>query len=510
MHRFQLLAAAAVGVAYGAIRVLLAKCPPDISEVYITKQDAQIKLCQAALNGSSDLTFPSTKFCAIDECKQLVKDAAMWTCTPNTPDLFPTNYCHQTCQAKKDLCIMAQEMNSYIFCDECIQFNNDADPSSIMAPLSNSTEKCNAMTANPIVAKTPNPVVTITKPESSWTAHIVAGVIGGIVIFTVAAFFLLRKKHRGNGRSDSRSNPLLLAQQLSDTDSSGLSVTTQYAQFTMQNDIRFDRTLAKFRIPQEEIQNISLLARGGYGVVFRAKLGKIDIAMKELLPSKAKELNAIQDFMNDIRLCACLKHPKIVKFVGISWSTLHDLAVLSEFMVNGDVMSLNHMEAKKPDDERMFQWLPRSSGGPCKTSIAAAVVDALVYLHSFEPCVIYRDLKSKNVLLSETWETKLSDFGISCVRSFEESTSLKMGAVAWIAPEVLIGGRYTEKADIYSFGVLLSELDTLQVPYAEMLNENGFSDARLAMLVSEGSLHPTFTENMPENLRSIADACLSF
>ncbi|KAG9404117.1 hypothetical protein AC1031_005656 [Aphanomyces cochlioides] len=88
--------------------------------------------------------------------------------------------------------------------------------------------------------------------------------------------------------------------------------------------------------------------------------------------------------------------------------------------------------------------------------------------------------------------------------------SSKIGTVAWIAPEVLIGGRYTEKADIYSFGVLLSELDTLQVPYAGMLNENGYSNARLAMLVSEESLHPSFTESMPENLRSIADACLSF
>ncbi|KAG9404116.1 hypothetical protein AC1031_005655 [Aphanomyces cochlioides] len=262
----------------------------------------------------------------------------MWTCTPNTTDLIPTNFCNQTCQellaqmqVNKDKCTMVQQMNSYSYCPLCTQFSNDADrfvntcgiwesASSIVATLSNSTEKCNAMTANPVVAKTPNSVVAMTKPDSSSTANIVAGVIGGIVIFGVTAFFLLRKKHRGNGRSDSRSDPLLLFQQLSDTDSSAPSVTTstQYAQFTMQNDIRFDRALAKFRIPQEEIQNISLLARGGYGVVFRAKLGKIDIAMKQLLPSKAKELNANQDFINEIRLCACLKHPKIVKFIGIS------------------------------------------------------------------------------------------------------------------------------------------------------------------------------------------------
>ncbi|KAF0691808.1 hypothetical protein As57867_016964, partial [Aphanomyces stellatus] len=146
-------------------------------------------------------------------------------------------------------------------------------------------------------------------------------------------------------------------------------------------------------------------------------------------------------------------------------------------------------------------------------SIAADVVDALVYLHSFQPTVIHRDLKSKNVLLSETWEAKLSDFGISRVTSLEESMTSNIGTVAWIAPEVLTGGRYTEKADIYSFGVLLSELDTLQVPYAEMIGksrENGFSNARLAMLVSEGSLQPSFTDNMPAPLLALARECLSF
>ncbi|KAH9152200.1 hypothetical protein AeNC1_019275, partial [Aphanomyces euteiches] len=160
---------------------------------------------------------------------------------------------------------------------------------------------------------------------------------------------------------------------------------------------------------QQDIQNISLLVKGGYGVVFHATFGKMDVAMKQLLPSKAKDPNAIQDFMNEIRLCARLEHPKIVKFVGISWSTLQDLAVLSEFMTNGDVTGLIRKERKKPENQRVFQWFP-SRDGPCKTAVAADVIDALVYLHSFQPTVIHRDLKSKNVLLSETWEAKLSDF----------------------------------------------------------------------------------------------------
>ncbi|KAG9404120.1 hypothetical protein AC1031_005659 [Aphanomyces cochlioides] len=516
----QLFVAAVFSVVRGAIVDTLAKCPADVSNKYTTKLEAQIKLCQAAMNAPPDVLLTDTKFCTKDECTQLVKDAVSWTCQPNTSDLIPTNYCNQTCQElvpkMQDKKLTCDKVNngSIVYCPICTEFSNAAEgfiatcgvwdsAESLIISISSSTKKCNDYYGTP--------VPTTAKAVSSSTTYIVVGVVGGVVVLSVIGFYCLRKKRSskdGDYRSDSQFNSM--CSRRPGTNSGGSSTN---AQMTMQNDIRFDPALSQFRIPQQDIQNISLLVKGGYGVVFHATFGKIDVAMKQLLPSKAKDPNAIQDFMNEIRLCARLEHPKIVKFVGISWSTLQDLAVLSEFMTNGDVTGLIRKERKKPENQRMVQWFPRGYGGPSKTAIAADVIDALVYLHSFQPTVIHRDLKSKNVLLSDTWEAKLSDFGISRVTSLEESMTSNIGTVAWIAPEVLTGGRYTEKADIYSFGVLLSELDTLQVPYAEMLGkstENGFSNARLAMMVSEGSLKPSFTEGMPEKLLSIAHACLSF
>ena len=70
--------------------------------------------------------------------------------------------------------------------------------------------------------------------------------------------------------------------------------TNQTGNTRVANDIRFDAELSQFRIPQQEIQNISLLVKGGYGVVFHATFGKQDVAMKQLLPSKAKDAAAIQ------------------------------------------------------------------------------------------------------------------------------------------------------------------------------------------------------------------------
>ncbi|CAK4196006.1 unnamed protein product [Aphanomyces euteiches] len=519
----KLVVAAVISVVGGTKMDSFTKCSTEVSNNYTIKQTSQIAACQKALNVTDGL-LTVAGFCKQDDCLQLVQDSASWTCRPNTSQFIPTNFCNATCQAlvpkmqsNKDQCSLVDTKGLYLYCPLCQQFNQDADnfvetcgfwdsALTIIATLSNSTDKCNA--------KNGTPVPSTTKAASSSTTYIIVGVVGGVVVLGVIAFFCLRKKRGGKGGGDYRSGSQMnsMRSRRSGTDSGGPSTGNQFAQVTMQNDIRFDPDLAQFRIPQQDIQNISLLVKGGYGVVFHATFGKIDVAMKQLLPSKAKDPNAIQDFMNEIRLCARLEHPKIVKFVGISWSTLQDLAVLSEFMTNGDVTGLIRKERKKPEDQRVFQWFP-SRDGPCKTAVAADVIDALVYLHSFQPTVIHRDLKSKNVLLSETWEAKLSDFGISRVTSLEETMTSNIGTVAWIAPEVLTGGRYTEKADIYSFGVLLSELDTLQVPYAEMLGksaENGFSNARLAMMVSEGSLQPSFTEGMPEKLLSIAHACLSF
>ncbi|OQS07120.1 kinase [Thraustotheca clavata] len=281
------------------------------------------------------------------------------------------------------------------------------------------------------------------------------------------------------------------------------------------NDIRFDEELAQFRIPQQEIQNISLLVKGGYGVVFHASFGTDEVAMKQLLPSKSKDFNAIQEFMNEIRLCARLEHKNIVKFIGISWSTLHDLAVLSEFMPRGDVSTLLKKDFKKAENHRLLHWesgLSRECA-TTKGTIAADIADSLVYLHSFQPTIIHRDLKSKNVLLAEDWTAKLSDFGISRVTSLEESMTSNIGTVAWIAPEVLTGGHYTEKADIYSFGVLLSEIDTCEVPYSNMIGkskDSQFSNARIAMMVSEGSLRPSFSDCIPEEILLLAQECLAF
>ncbi|ETV92935.1 TKL protein kinase [Aphanomyces invadans] len=451
----------------------------------------------------SDIKYTFPKMCdADDKCTKLVTQfTALFQSCAEDPKKLGTSASCQPCRTLNETAFRTSLMTVCGY--EVAAFDYVLKDESLV----NSFAQCDSLKTD----KTQDSRATAaSETGGNSTLFVVIGIAVAVLIILGAVIYKLKLKNDIAKRNfDYINNDTLQAQDFGNNDNkyTGPEVGR------IANDIRFDEELAQFRIPQNEIQNVSLLVKGGYGVVFHATFGKDDVAMKQLLPSKSKDIDAIQDFMNEIRLCARLEHPKIVKFIGISWSTLHDLAVLSEFMPRGDVGAVLKKESKKNETHRVLQWHRTSNSPTTKVQIAADVADALVYLHSFQPTIIHRDLKSKNVLLSDSWEAKLSDFGISRVTSLEETMTSNIGTVAWIAPEVLSGGRYTEKADIYSFGVLLSELDTCESPYSNMMNKSkdaSFSNARIALMVSEGTLKPDFTNRMPDQLLHLALECLAY
>ncbi|KAG6576552.1 TKL protein kinase [Phytophthora cinnamomi] len=125
--------------------------------------------------------------------------------------------------------------------------------------------------------------------------------------------------------------------------------------------------------------------------------------------------------------------------------------------------------------------------------------------------VIHRDLKSKNVLLNEEMEAKLSDFGISRERhDLDTHMTAGMGTSFWIAPEVLSGQDYDERADVFSFGVVLSELDTDDYPYwnASNLPRNKLQEGEILQLVAAGQMRPSFSRSCPGAILEVANRCL--
>jgi serine/threonine protein kinase len=364
--------------------------------------------------------------------------------------------------------------------------------------------------------------------KSSNTTTIVAAIAGAALLVVMGAVgyrAVLSSKDKSNQDATATYTSLETPQT---TLSGGYHASKDFSNEYLDNDIRNDKALSLYRIDSSAIQLGDPIARGGFGVIYRGVFDGQLVAIKQMLPSTCRDEARVRGFMEEIRLCVSLDHPKIVRCVGISWTSLRDLSVVIEFMDGGDLHSVLHSQHGDPTGSEWSEpWT--ASNLSSKAAIASDIAEAVVYLHSFNAPIIHRDLKAKNVLLDSKGNAKLSDFGVSREVPMDETMTREVGTVAWIAPEVLRGERYSEKADIYSLGVLLVELDRCRHPYshedvlaaADEMDSRGRSRARpgaasqamlkntrIAILVSTGKLRPTVSPSCPDGVRRLVDRCL--
>jgi len=121
------------------------------------------------------------------------------------------------------------------------------------------------------------------------------------------------------------------------------------------------------------------------------------------------------------------------------------------------------------------------------------------YLHQYDPTIIHRDLKTQNLLVDEFWRVKVCDFGLSRIKASE--TMSRLGTLHYSAPEVLRGDRYTEKADVYSFGIVMWEMLTFSIPY------EGYPPLKIASDVAYHQLRPEIKESFPKPLSTLMQEC---
>eukprot|EP00164_Ancoracysta_twista_P013642 GFYU01021860.1.p1 GENE.GFYU01021860.1~~GFYU01021860.1.p1 ORF type:complete len:185 (-),score=31.86 GFYU01021860.1:69-623(-) len=156
-------------------------------------------------------------------------------------------------------------------------------------------------------------------------------------------------------------------------------------------------------------------------------------------------------------------------------------------MQNGSVYDIIHKHRKKLTWAARLQVLQQTAG-------------AMVYLHNFNPKIIHRDLKTQNILVDGSFHVKLCDFGMA--RSKETTASMTaIGTPQWAAPEVLKRDAYSEKADVYSFAIVVWEIVTHKFPY------QGMSAIRVATEVATNDIRPEIPITCPQPLRQLMQAC---
>ncbi|KAE8972251.1 hypothetical protein PR001_g26663 [Phytophthora rubi] len=329
---------------------------------------------------------------------------------------------------------------------------------------------------------------------------IVAGIAVVLVAITAASCWLWKRSKRNdsNHQSGSMHHPFIIrgsAWTGGPTDDSESS--------TLGPGLWNDDAIIATRVPRDQVNVQSLICRGGFGEIYRGMYNREAVAIKMLFPEARSDLKKVNVLLAEAKIMAGLNHPHIVRFVGVSWGSLTDLCMLTELLEGGDLRAL----LKEFDAQGHPQGIDQD-----KLRIAYHVAMALTYLHSLSPIMVHRDLKSKNVLLTENLDAKLTDFGVSRERQ-EHTMTAGIGTMLWMAPEVMMAQHYDEKADIFSFGVLLSELDLQMLPYADVRVDPVMGkkapDAVIIQKVVSGALQVSFSWGCLASVVQLGKECVS-
>jgi len=123
-------------------------------------------------------------------------------------------------------------------------------------------------------------------------------------------------------------------------------------------------------------------------------------------------------------------HPNIVKFIG-AVTQPSNLCIITEFCEKGSLATILANKKVKIPIRRKLRIALHSARG-------------MLYLHSSNPVILHRDLKSDNLLVSADWVVKVADFGLTRFLSTKRAMT-QVGTPMWMAPEIIMGKTYTEK-----------------------------------------------------------------
>eukprot|EP01018_Ginkgo_biloba_P008808 Gb_01662 [translate_table: standard] len=261
-----------------------------------------------------------------------------------------------------------------------------------------------------------SPFFNLTSGGSKHTKlSIILGTIATVAVMGVGLGLLIWRRKINSRRLQQR----LLQRNEAQNESGGQSFAIPNSQLNFKYET--------LEIATKNFDPANKLGEGGFGSVYKGTLpdGR-EIAVKRLFYNMGQD---VREFLNEVNLISCVQHKNLVKLLGCS--------------------------AKGPERLLVYEYLANKSLDRFLFAVR------LAYLHEgSEIRIIHRDIKPSNVLLDQNLKPKIADFGLARYFAAERShlSTGVAGTLGYMAPEYMVRGQLTEKADIFSFGVLVLEI----------------------------------------------------
>ncbi|KAE8668936.1 RLK902 protein [Hibiscus syriacus] len=241
--------------------------------------------------------------------------------------------------------------------------------------------------------------------------------------------------------------------------SSGLSgvVKKEAKSSGVKNLVFFGKVSRVFDLEDLLRASAEVLGKGTFGTTYKATLEMgVVVAVKRLKDVTVSE----KEFKEKMDVVGAMEHQNLVPLRGYYFSADEKLLVY-DYMPMGSLSSLLH--GNRGAGRTPLNWDTRSG-------VALGAARGIAYLHSKGPEISHGNVKSSNILLTTLYEARVSDFGLAQLAG---PTSTPNRVDGYRAPEVTDARKVSQKADVYSFGILLLELLTGKAPTHALLNEEG-------------------------------------
>eukprot|EP00457_Paulinella_chromatophora_P003033 gb/GEZN01003038.1/.p1 GENE.gb/GEZN01003038.1/~~gb/GEZN01003038.1/.p1 ORF type:complete len:618 (+),score=102.51 gb/GEZN01003038.1/:121-1974(+) len=253
-------------------------------------------------------------------------------------------------------------------------------------------------------------------------------------------------------------------------------------------------------IHERDIEWGAKIGQGSFGKVYKGRLWGQEVALKVMRTDRMTK-GDIEDFEAESDLLKRLRHPNIVQFLG-SCRTDGSLCIITEYLSGGSLEDLleKNLDARKKMSLRQI------------ITFALQICKGLNWLH--HRGIIHRDLKTANVIMDANNICKIADFGLAHAKKSDPSKTGfygMAGTPCYMAPEVLKKQKYGVKADVFSLGIILSELLIGDYPFDsyEKSQRSGEQESTLDSFdraIIDG-LRPIIPDKCPPKFRKLIQDC---